>query len=121
MFRIACICGSTRFNEDMRILAKELTLQNKIVVMPNVFAHQGDNINDYDKMRLDILHQEKIRMSHEVHVVIVDNYLGKSTLEEIAFAESLQKPITYHRTTYQNSNEEPYCKYPITEIIGGRM
>lgn len=92
---IACICGSTRFQKEMYTLAKVLTLQNKIVVMPNIFAHQGDVISEEQKTRLDLLHKDKILLADEIYIVTVENYIGNSTRNEIEFSEKHDKKIFY--------------------------
>ena len=93
---IITICGSTRFKDEMLQIAEQLTLQDHIVLMPNVF-HHGDNIEltTEDKIKLDNLHKQKIDMSDGIFVVNVDNYIGESTYGEIDWARRHQKPIWF--------------------------
>lgn len=42
------------------------------------------------------MHKERIKMSDAILVVDVDQYIGKSTQSEIAFAKSLGKKIIYY-------------------------
>jgi hypothetical protein len=90
------ICGSTRFKKQIMDVAKQLTLKGYIVLLPLVFGHAGDVITEDDKKCLDKLHFEKIDMSSEVHVVMVDNYIGKSTKNEIEYSKRNDKTIIYH-------------------------
>lgn len=61
------------------------------------------DLPDYDqtadssdlKRRLGRVHFQKIRMSDEVYIVDPDGYVGESTRREIAYAESLGKPVRY--------------------------
>jgi len=43
MADIITICGSTRFKEKIMLVAKELTLEGNIVLLPLVFGHSGDS------------------------------------------------------------------------------
>lgn len=108
MKNIITICGSTKFKDYMFEVAKELTLENKIVLMPLVFAHMGDNITEPQKVSLDILHFQKIDLSSEVHVVMVDNYIGSSTRNEINYAISKIIPVIYHN--YIDIREDSSCE-----------
>jgi len=47
------------------------------------------------KGRLGGVHLHKIRIADEVYVVDPGGYLGESTRREIAYAESLGKPVRY--------------------------
>ena len=91
--RMVCICGSTKFKDDMMKIAREQTLRNRIVVMPLVFAHSGDEITEEQKTQLDGLHLWKIKNSSLVIVVCKDLYIGKSTIREIKFAYEIGKTI----------------------------
>ena len=45
--------------------------------------------------RLGEVHFQKIRMADEVYIVDPGGYVGESTRREIAYAESLGKPVRY--------------------------
>ena len=47
------------------------------------------------KGRLGGVHLQKIRMADEVYIVDPGGYVGESTRREIAYAESLGKPVRY--------------------------
>lgn len=95
---VVCICGSGRFWDEIQRQRRRLTLENKIVLGPEVKA---DNAPDADrdasvaKPALDELHLRKIDLSTEVLVVDIDtatpesrSYVGASTTKEIAYAVS---------------------------------
>lgn len=89
---IITICGSTRFKEQIMKVAHDLTLQNNIVFMPNVFIQADDeNLTTEQKIMLDNLHREKIEMSDAIFVVNVDGYIGESTYGEIDWAVRKKK------------------------------
>ncbi len=95
--KIITICGSIKFKEEMMDTAIKLELEGNIVLMP-IFHLNGDK-DDFSKEELIILgnmHKEKIKLSDDILVVNVDNYIGESTKKEIEFARSLNKEIIYY-------------------------
>ena len=93
--KIVCICGSTRFKEELMEANRIETMAGNIVLAPGVFGHSGDPLTAKEKMYLDLLHFRKIKMADEVLVVNPNNYIGESCLSEIQYAKSLKKPIRY--------------------------
>ncbi|MDF1489090.1 hypothetical protein [Tessaracoccus caeni] len=91
--RIVCICGSTRFRDEMADANRWLTLAGAIVVAPAVFQHRGDVIAEEQKEGLDALHLRKIDLADAVFVVDPGGYVGESTSREIAYAESHGTPV----------------------------
>lgn len=90
---IFCICGSTRFRDEMADANRRLTLAGAIVVAPAVFQHAGDSITDAQKEHLDNLHLRKIDLADAVFVVDPGGYIGESTRREIAYGRTHGKPV----------------------------
>lgn len=88
---IVCICGSTRFVNEMRAANRELTFAGVIVVAP---GEADELITNEQKTALDALHLRKIDLADRVLVVNGD-YIGDSTRAEIAYARSLGKPVRF--------------------------
>jgi hypothetical protein len=93
--RIVCICGSTRFRDEIAAANRDLTLAGRIVLAPGCFGHSGDPMTDEQKVALDQLHFRKIDLAAEVHVVNPGGYIGESTRREIEYATAAGKHITY--------------------------
>lgn len=106
MTKIICLCGSTRFTDEMLIKQWELTKQGYIVVswcaLPDSYfkefedwdkSHIGDKENV--KEIVDEVHKRKIDLADEVFVLNIDNYIGESTRSEIDYAIANNKPISY--------------------------
>lgn len=93
--QIVTLCGSTRFRDEFTRINRDLTRSGVIVLAPGVFGHDGDLLTEDDKVRIDALHQDKIRIAHRVFVVNPGGYIGESTRSEIAYAEKLGRPISY--------------------------
>lgn len=96
---VVCLCGSTRFADEMNLQAERLTLEGKIVVRPEVVAYRRERDQQFVapdvKERLDVLHLRKIDLADRVFVVNVGDYIGESTQREIAYALSRGKPVEY--------------------------
>ena len=95
---IVCICGSTRFVDEMRAANRDLTFAGVIVVAPGSPArgHEADElITNEQKIALDALHLRKIDLADRVLVVNPGGYIGESTSREIAYAHATGKPISF--------------------------
>jgi len=97
---IVCICGSTRFVDEMRAANRDLTFGGVIVVAPGVFLrtedHEADElITNEQKAALAALHLRKIDLADRVLIVNPGGYIGESTSREIAYAHATGKPISF--------------------------
>jgi hypothetical protein len=99
--KVITLCGSTRFEAEFAAVNQRLTLDGCVVISLGMF--RLPDLPDYDwavdssdlKGRLGDVHFQKIRMADEVYIVDPGGYLGESTRREIAYAESLGKPVRY--------------------------
>lgn len=94
---IVCICGSTRFAEEMLAANRELTFTGVIVVAPGVFSYRepDETITDGQRATLAALHLQKIDLADRVLVVNPGGYIGDSTSREIAYARAAGKPVSF--------------------------
>lgn len=98
-FKVITLCGSTRFKEQFVEVQKRLTLEGNIVISVGLFGHSGDNEvwTEGTKAMLDRMHLAKIDMADEIFVINVDNYIGDSTRNEIAYAKSNGKKVNFYQ------------------------
>ena len=89
---IVCICGSTRFVEEMRAANRELTFAGVIVVAP---GEADELVTEEQKAALDALHLRKIDLADRVLVVNPGGYVGQSTRREIAYADATGTPVSF--------------------------
>ena len=89
---IVCICGSTRFVDEMRAANRDLTFAGVIVVAP---GEADEVITAEQKTSLDALHLRKIELADRVLVVNPGGYVGESTAREIAYARATGKPVSF--------------------------
>lgn len=110
---IVAICGSTRFRAEIAEANRMLTLAGAIVLAPGVFAHDGDEITEEQKVALDALHFRKIDLAAWIYVVNVGGYTGESTQREIAYARRTCKGVRFLETVHfcppPGSSELPCC------------
>ena len=98
---VITLCGSTRFEAEFAELNRRLTMEGYVVIslgmfsLPDLPGHDAAADRAALKARLREVHRQKIRMADEVHVVDPGGYVGESTRREIAYAESLGKPVRY--------------------------
>jgi hypothetical protein len=99
--KVVTLSGSTRFETEFVEVNQRLTLEGCVVISLGMFSLP--DLSGYDwtadssdlKGRLASVHFQKIRMADEVYVVDPGGYVGDSTRREIAYAESLGKPVRY--------------------------
>lgn len=97
---IVCLCGSTRFVDEMGAANRELTFAGAVVLAPGVFWRVEDrdadrSITAGQKAALDELHLRKIDLADRVLVVNPGGYVGDSTSREIAYARARGTPVTF--------------------------
>jgi hypothetical protein len=99
--KVITLCGSTKFEAEFAEVNQRLTMQGCVVISLGMFSLP--DLPDYDwtvdssdlKGRLASVHFQKIRMADEVYIVDPGGYVGESTRREVAYAESLGKPVRY--------------------------
>ena len=99
--KVITLCGSTTFEAEFAEVNRRLTMEGCVVISLGMFSLP--DLADYDwaadssdlKGRLGEVHFQKIRMADEVYIVDPGGYVGESTRREIAYAESLGKPVRY--------------------------
>lgn len=99
--KVITLCGSTRFEAEFAQVNQRLTMEGCVVISLGMFSLP--DLPDYDwaadssdlKGRLGEVHLQKIRLADEVYVVDPGGYVGESTRREIAYAQSLGKPVRY--------------------------
>ncbi len=89
---IVVIIGSTKFMDDIRKKAWELTNQHKFVLLP---IERPENTEDIDIDLLEEFGYMRIDMSDTVFVFNKDCYIGESTRKEIEYAQFNNKKIIY--------------------------
>src|SRR3954447_17022523 len=113
--KVITLCGSTTFEAEFAEVNQQLTMEGAVVISLGMF--DLPDLPGYDwtadssdlKGRLAGVHFHKIRMADEVYIVDPGGYVGESTRREIAYAESLGKPVRYlSRERWADTGEGPH-------------
>jgi len=92
--KVICLCGSTRFTNEMLITQWNFTKQGNVVLswcaLPDMYFQDEDkfHIGDKENVReiVDEVHKRKIDLSDEVFVLNINGYIGESTKSEVLYA-----------------------------------
>lgn len=98
------ICGSMRFQKQMREIAFSLETCRSMNVLQCVYDG-GQGVTVEEKAALAAAHRRKIELSDAIYVVDIQGYIGESVSEEIEFAKALGKEIIYHSELEDISGE----------------
>ena len=91
---IICICGSTKYKDEIIQVQKELTLQGYVVIGMHLFSQdEGIELSEDQLHMLKEKHKLKIDLSEAIYVINPNGYIGGSTREEIEYALSKGKKI----------------------------
>ena len=99
--KVITLCGSTKFEAEFAEVNQWLTMDGCVVIslgmcsLPDLPGYDWTADSSDLKGRLGDVHLQKIRMADEVYIVDPGGYVGESTRREIAYAESLGKPVRY--------------------------
>lgn len=97
-YEVITLCGSTKFKEDFIKAQEFLTLMGNIVISVGLFGH-ADSKHEVEiaevKEMLDDMHKRKIDMADSIFVINKDDYIGKSTASEIAYAQANGKRVEF--------------------------
>lgn len=95
---VITLCGSTKFKNEFIDANFRLTICGCVVFSVGWFSHADGNTytpTDDEKILLDFIHLAKIDRSDSIYVINVGGYVGRSTLNEIAYAALKCKRIKW--------------------------
>jgi len=107
--KIICLCGSTRFTNEMLIKQWELTKQGIIVLswcaLPDWYSSSEDknHVGDQEGVTsiVDEVHKRKIDLADEVIIIRAGEatkgltHIGESTYSELSYAYAMKKPVDF--------------------------
>ena len=96
---VFALCGSTKFKKYFEVVARQLELSGRIVLLPGVYS-KADNIpaellTELAINNLKHAQNYKIDMCNYLYVINPDGYIGDDTKEEIAYAILNHKSVMY--------------------------
>ena len=93
--RIITVCGSLRFEQEMKYHAEKLALEGNCVL---TIIYSTKRKEEYTKDEINNLgkgHIKRIDMSDAIFVVNKDGYIGEAVRKEIDYAKGHGKEIIY--------------------------
>lgn len=96
---IITLCGSARFEQDFKDWNTKLGLLGHSVfslsAYPSDLPGGKDWYSEDQKITLDLVHLNKIKVSDAILVLNRDNYVGSSTAREVQWARMLGRQIIW--------------------------
>ena len=98
--KVICLCGSTRYTNEMLIIQWEFTKTGNIVLgwcaLPENYS-PGTHLAETEGVKeiVDEVHKRKIDLSDEIFVINIGGYIGDSTKSEISYAIECGKAIRW--------------------------
>lgn len=90
------ICGSMRFDREMKEIAYELEAHKGYNVLQCVYCEGNTAPTEIELLRLEDAHYRKIDLSGGIYVVNIGGYIGESVKKEIEYAKQHGKEVVYH-------------------------
>ena len=94
--KVVTICGSMRYTDQMKKIARELETQKGYCVLQPVYNDQKKTDSFAELENIYASHNKKIELADAIYVVNIDGYIGEATKNEIVFAKSNGKEIMYY-------------------------
>lgn len=90
---IVCLCGSLRFADELRVVARDLTLGGAVVLAPvDLGSHEP---TEEQRRALGRLHLRRIDIADRVVVVNPGGYVGEAVTREVAHARATGTPVSF--------------------------
>ena len=90
------ICGSMKFEEQMKRIAWKLEIEQGHNVLQCVYNEGNEPITEAQLRRLAAAHYKKIDLCDAVYIVDIEGYIGESVQQEIAYAQEKGKELIFH-------------------------
>lgn len=101
--KVITISGSMKFWEEIIRAGRMLSMDWNIVLIPFKDMDHEKMSKEKREMHIEI-HNKRIDMSDELYVVNVNDYIGKSTTNEIVYAMKNSKSVSFMEPTAQWKN-----------------
>lgn len=94
---IIAIIGSSKHKEKILEYARYQELRGNICLLSHIFSHTLKDFSTTPEQDQNLINNghKRIDMADRVVVIIENEYIGKSTREELTYAKSLDKSIQF--------------------------
>ena len=99
--KVITICGSMRYADQMKKIARDLETENGYCVLQPIYNDQKKTDSFSVLENLYASHNKKIELADAIYVVNINGYIGEATKSEITFAKTNGKEVIYHEPIKQ--------------------
>ena len=100
--KIVTVCGSMKFESEMKKVALILETKYDMCVLQCVYNEDKLELREDEIIALNRAHLKKIELSDAIYVVNLQGYIGEQVKKEIAFAKNLGKEVIFHTELFEN-------------------
>ncbi|MBO5606458.1 MAG: hypothetical protein J5930_01030 [Treponema sp.] len=100
--KIVTICGSMKFENEMKRIAFQLETRYKMCVLQCVYNEDDKDLSDDEIEFLNSSHFKKIEISDAVYIVNINEYIGEQVKKEMAYAKKSGKEVILHTDFIKN-------------------
>ena len=115
--KIITVCGSLKFEEEMKYYAEKLELEGNCVLSIIYPTKEKEKYTQEEINILGICHYKKIEVADVIFVVNKNGYIGNSVKKEIEYAKNLNKEIMYLEETSEENNTIYFNKLVRNKIV----
>lgn len=95
--KVVTLCGSMKFNKQMRVIARKLETKKGWAVIQCVYSQKRDKMDNIEEMHnIENAQFKKIELADSIYVVNIGGYIGEATKRCIAYANKMGKEVLYH-------------------------
>lgn len=94
--KIVTICGSMKFENEMKKVAFILETKHDMSVLQCVYNEDKSELGEDEIIALNSAHLKKIELADAIYVVDLHGYIGEQVKTEIALARKLGKEVIFH-------------------------
>ena len=100
--KIVTICGSMKFENEMKKVAFILETKHDMCVLQCVYNEDNLELGEDEIITLNLAHLKKIELADAIYVVDLQGYIGEQVKKEITFAQNLGKEVIFHTEFFVN-------------------
>ena len=93
--KIIAICGSLKFEEEIKYYAEKMTLEGNCVLSIIYSTREKEKYSQKEINCLQISHLKRIEIADAIFVVNKNGYIGNAVRKEIEYAKKCNKEIMY--------------------------
>lgn len=115
---IVCLAGSSRYREAFERESERLTLEGCIVLGKHVYKPGEEwDLSEAHKDMIHAVQFRKVDISHRVHIVNVDGYVGTDTYNIVRYALRAGVPMTFYSPFVETLNAQGPAHMTIRQFL----